>query len=157
MEGKISYWIQQGSAGCWMVIILVGHDLLMSSRGPIDCVFLLEGGMGFKTVFRNGVVSKVDVWQIILLQLDYIRRWFTGYCCRTNQIITIFFSLYFPTSSRVGGWGPSPPLRGSDVADSCEVFTSRRAEHSKCANAMKTKLIPSVKVIGIAFALCIEF
>ena len=56
-----------------------------------------------------------------------------------------------------GGWGPSPPLRGSDVADSCEVFTSRRAEHSKCANAMKTKLIPSVKVIGIAFALCIEF
>ena len=79
----------------------------------------------------------------------------TGVCCRTNQIIAIFIFFVF-SYIKQGGWWPSPPLRGSDVADSYEVFTSRTAEHSKCANAMKTKLIPRVKVIGIAFALCIE-
>ena len=51
--------------------------------------------------------------------------------------IIFFFVLSYV---KQGGWGPSPPLRGSDVADSYEVFTSRM-EHSKFDNVMKTKLI----------------
>ena len=52
--------------------------------------------------------------------------------------IIFFFVLSYV---KQGGWGPSPPLRGGDVADSYEVFTSRTAEHSKLDNVMKTKLI----------------
>ena len=52
--------------------------------------------------------------------------------------IIFFFVLSYV---KQGGWGPSPPLRGGDVADSYEVFTSRTAEHSKFDDVMKTKLI----------------
>ena len=157
MEGKISYyWIQQGSAGCWMVIIVVGHDLLMSSRGPYWLWFFvrrwnrLQNGISKWCGLQSWCVTNYPAAVRV-----YPRRWFTGVCCRTIQIITIFI-FFVPICIKQGGWGPSPPLRWSDVADSYEVFTSRTAEYSKCANAMKTILIPRVKVIGIAFALCID-